>query len=216
MNTPSIDTVIFDLGNVLIQWDPRHLYRKIFGPDVAGMEAFLAEVCTTEWNEHQDRGRPWKDAVAEAIERHPAQASNIRAYFERWAEMIPGALDDSVAILEELRPLDLRLLALTNWSAETFPIAQARFGFLDWFEGIVVSGHERLAKPQPEIFRLIIERFDLTPRPTLFIDDSLRNVEAARREGMHAIHFLGPDDLRARLRMAGIALPEGPRKTGMS
>ncbi|WP_409450132.1 HAD family hydrolase, partial [Comamonas sp.] len=121
MKTPPIDTVIFDLGNVLIQWDPRYLYRKIFVGDEAGMEAFLAEVCTAEWNDQQDRGRPWKQGIAEAIERHPAQEAAIRAYFDRWPEMVPGAIDDAVAILKELRQQPLRLLALTNWSAETFP-----------------------------------------------------------------------------------------------
>jgi len=208
MKTPPIDTVIFDLGNVLIQWDPRHLYRKIFVGDEACMEAFLAEVCTAEWNDQQDRGRPWKQGIAEAIERHPAQEAAIRAYFDRWPEMVPGAIDDAVAILKELRQQPLRLLALTNWSAETFPIAQARFDFLAWFDGIVVSGHERLAKPQAEIFELVIARFNLNPASAVFIDDSLRNVEAAMRQGMQAIHFAGADDLRARLRALGMEISE--------
>lgn len=206
MNGPLIDTVIFDLGNVLIQWDPRHLYRKIFGLDVAGMEAFLAEVCSPDWNERQDQGRPWSEAIAEAIERHPSQEANIRAFYDRWEEMMPGANNDVVDILRELGQRHLRLLALTNWSTETFPIAQARFDFLNWFEGIVVSGHEGLVKPQAEIFELTIQRFGLSPRSTLFIDDSLRNVEAARRVGLNAIHFVGVDDLRARLREVGLDL----------
>ncbi|GFE86539.1 hydrolase [Steroidobacter agaridevorans] len=171
------------------------------------MEFFLTEVCNTEWNEHQDRGRPWKDAIAEAIERHPEHEANIRAYFDRWEEMIPGAIEETVVILEHLRKLNVRLLALTNWSDETFHIAQARFPFLEWFEGIVVSGRERLMKPDPAIFKLIIERYRLSPASTAFVDDSILNVEAAAREGMIAIHFQGADDFRAKLRDLGILLP---------
>lgn len=207
MSSHSIDTVIFDLGNVLIRWNPRNLFRKIFGADEAAMEFFLTEVCNTEWNEHQDRGRPWKDAIAEAIKRHPGHEANIRAYFDRWEEMIPGAIEETVVILEQLRKLNVRLLALTNWSDETFHIARARFPFLDWFEGIVVSGRERLTKPDPAIYKLIIERYQLSPASTAFVDDSILNVEAAAREGMSAIHFQGADDFRAKLQDLGILLP---------
>jgi 2-haloacid dehalogenase len=201
-----IHTVVFDLGNVLIRWDPRILYRKIFGADVAAMELFLSEVCNMEWNEHQDRGRPWKDAIAEAIARHPRHASHIRAYYDRWEEMIPGALEETVEILQELRELGVRLLALTNWSAETFHIAQERFPFLAWFEGIVVSGREGLVKPDPAIFELLIERYQLRPEATVFIDDSMRNVEASERVGLHGVHFEGAGALRALLREMGLPL----------
>ncbi|WP_459204525.1 HAD family hydrolase (plasmid) [Ralstonia pseudosolanacearum] len=203
-----VDTIVFDLGNVLIRWDPRNLYRKIFGPDEAAMELFLAEICNTEWNEQQDLGRPWKDAVADAVTRHPAHEANIRAYFERWSEMIPGEIAGTVNILEQLRNLKIRLLALTNWSAETFHIAEDRFPFLCWFEGIVVSGRERIMKPDPAIFRLLIERYHLRPVTTAFVDDSTRNVDAANREGLLGIHFKGPDELRTQLRALGISLPE--------
>jgi len=126
---PIIDTVIFDLGGVLIDWNPRHLYRKLFGDDVDAMERFLREVCNTEWNEQQDAGRSWEDAVQEAIARHPSEATMIRAYHERWHEMIAGALDQTVAVLDELRAKGIRILALTNWSHETFPVAVERFPF---------------------------------------------------------------------------------------
>jgi len=206
-DTPgSVDTVVFDLGNVLIHWNPRLLFKKIFGADEAAMEHFLAEVCNAEWNEQQDCGRSWKDGIADAIGRHPAHESHIRAYFERWAEMIPGAIDETVDILAELRALDVRLLALTNWSDETFPIALERFPFLAWFEGIVVSGRERLVKPDPAIFRLLIDRYQLRPATTVFIDDSIRNVEASIREGLQGIHFQGAGDLRARLKASGLPL----------
>ncbi len=202
----SVDTVIFDLGNVLIQWDPRHLFRKIFGSDEVAMEHFLSEVCNSEWNEQQDCGRPWKDAISEAVARHPEHESNINAYFDRWSEMVPGAMEETVRILEQLRDLDLRLLALTNWSAETFHIAQARFPFLNWFEGIVVSGRERLVKPDPAIFRLMIERYHLKPESAVFIDDSIGNVEAAKREGLRGIHFQGAGQLMTDLRSLRISL----------
>ncbi|MGA3891806.1 HAD family hydrolase [Ralstonia nicotianae] len=204
----SVDAVIFDLGNVLIQWNPRHLFRKIFGSDEFAMEHFLSEVCNAEWNEQQDRGRLWKDAIAEAVARHPEHESNIKAYFDRWSEMIPGEIEETVKILEQLRNLDIRLLALTNWSAETFHIAEARFPFLKWFEGIVVSGRERIMKPDPAIFNLIIERYQLRPEATAFIDDSVRNVEAAERAGLHGVHFRSADELRAQLRALRISLPE--------
>jgi len=203
-----IDTIIFDLGNVLIQWDPRHLFRKIFGSDEVAMEHFLSVVCTPEWNEEQDRGRLWKDAIAEAVARHPEHESNINAYFDRWSEMIPGEVEGTVKVLAQLRSLGLRLLALTNWSAETFHIAEARFPFLNWFEGIVVSGRERIIKPDPAIFKLIIERYHLSPEKTVFIDDNVRNVDAAEREGLHGIHFQNADELVARLQELGVLLPE--------
>lgn len=172
------------------------------------MEFFLSEVCNTEWNEQQDCGRPWKDAIADAIARHPAHEANIRAYFERWSEMIPGEIAETVKILEQLRNLDIRLLALTNWSAETFHIAEERFPFLRWFEGIVVSGRERLMKPDPAIFKLLIERYQLRPAATAYIDDSVRNVEVAKQKNLHGIHFESADKLCSQLLALGIPLPE--------
>ncbi len=174
---PVIDTVIFDLGGVLIDWNPRHLYRKLFGDDVAAMERFLIEVCHTEWNEKQDAGRSWQDAVQEAIARHPAEEKLIRAYHERWHEMIAGALEGTVAVLDELRRKGIRILALTNWSHETFPVAVERFPFLRWFEGILVSGTEGLKKPDPAIFALMNTRYDINPARAVFIDDLVAILE---------------------------------------
>lgn len=203
---PRVHTIVFDLGNVLIRWDPRILFRKMFAEDEAAMEHFLSEVCNSEWNEQQDRGRSWKHGIELAIQEHPSHERHIRAFHERWEEMIPGAIDETVEILAELRALDVRLLALTNWSDETFPIALRRFPFLAWFEGIVVSGREQLVKPDPAIYRLLIDRYQLVPQSTVFIDDSIRNVEASIREGLHGIHFQGAADLRARLRALGLPL----------
>lgn len=202
----TIDTVIFDLGNVLIDWNPRHLYRKLFAGDEEGMERFLAEVCTAEWNERQDAGRSWQEAIEEATAQHPTQAHLIRAYYERWVEMLGGPIHESVALLDELRRTNTRLFALTNWSHETFPIALERYEFLSWFHGILVSGREKLIKPDPAIFRLLISRFDIDVERAVFIDDSMRNVEGARRAGLHAIHFRGAQPLRQELRNLGLSV----------
>lgn len=206
----AVDTVVFDLGNVLVQWNPRFLFRKIFGADEAAMEYFLSKVCNTEWNEQQDCGRSWKDGIAIAARQHPEHTPHIQAYYDRWEEMIPGAIEETVEILSQLRALNIRLLALTNWSDETFPIAQQRFPFFGWFEGIVVSGQERLIKPDPAIFKLLIGRYQLRPESTVFIDDSLRNVEASKAQGLHGLHFTGADELRRQLTALGIPLPYLP------
>lgn len=202
-------TVVFDLGGVLIDWNPRHLYRKIFGADEAGMEAFLSEVCNAEWNEQQDGGRSWAEAIEETVVRHPAHESSIRAYHERWPEMLAGPIHGTVAILDELRRQGIRLLALTNWSTETFPIAQARYAFLQHFEGILVSGHERLAKPDPAIFHLLIRRYAVDLESTVFIDDNLRNVAASNLVGLKALHFTSPAQLRRELHALGLPLSAG-------
>jgi len=202
-----INTIIFDLGGVLIDWNPRHLYRTIFGDDHAAMEWFLANVCTQEWNLQQDAGRPWREAVAEAQACHPNHAVHIRAYWERWEETLGGAIEGTVALLDELRSKPVRLLALTNWSAETFPIGRQRFPFLDWFEGIVVSGAEKQIKPDRAIYELLLQRYRVDPERAVFIDDSAANVEGARRAGLHAIHFRDPPALRRELAALGLLLP---------
>ena len=196
--------VIFDLGGVLIQWDPRHLYRKLFPGNPAAMEEFLATVCTVEWNECQDAGRTFAAAEEEAIARHPAKAELIRAFGARFDEMIPGAKDDVVAILDELKRRDTPLYALTNWSAETFPSARRRFEFLSWFHGIVVSGHEGLIKPDPALFRRLFARYGIEPTQAVFIDDDPGNARAAASLGVHGIAFTTAADLRADLRQLGL------------
>ena len=195
--------VVFDLGGVLIDWDPRHLYRKLFEDEVE-MEAFLASVVTPEWNLEQDRGRPFAEAVAQLRDRYPERAQLIDAYWTRWPEMLGDAHHDTVAILAELRATGARLLAITNWSAETFHHAPGRYPFLAWFEGVLVSGEVGLVKPDPAIFRLLIERHDVEPGRTVFIDDSLANVRAAAALGFRAIHFVGAPRLREEL--VGIGL----------
>jgi 2-haloacid dehalogenase len=199
-----IDAVVFDLGGVLIDWNPRHLYRRLFGDDVNGMERFLAEVCTPAWNERQDAGRPWDAAIAEATALHPQHADLISAYHQRWEEMLGGTLTDSVLILDELRGAGLRLYALTNWSQYTFPYALARYPFLQWFEDIVVSGSEGVVKPHPAIFRLLLSRSGIEASRSVFIDDALKNVQAASMLGFRTIHFRSALQLRQDLTSLGL------------
>ena len=190
--------VVFDLGGVLIDWDPRHLYRKLLA-DEAAVEEFLATVCTPEWNAELDRGRPFAEGVAELVERHPEHAAAIAAYHERWPEMVAGDIPGTVEVLAELRAAGVPLYALTNWSAETFAITRGRFEFLEWFDGLLVSGEERVTKPDPAIFQLLLDRFGLDPTATVFVDDSEANVTAARRLGFDAIGFTGHEELRREL-----------------
>jgi 2-haloacid dehalogenase len=193
-----IDTVIFDLGNVLIGWDPRRLYRQLID-DEERMEWFLREVCSSEWNEQQDAGRPWSKGIAMLREQFPEHAELIEAYHLRWEETLTGPIEESVALLAELKQRGMRVLALTNWSQETFPIARQRYPFLQWFEGIVVSGEERLVKPDPRIFWCLLERYSVDPAKALYIDDSARNVAAAEALGMQGWWFRDAPGLRQRL-----------------
>ena len=193
-----VKAVVFDLGGVLIDWDPRYLYRKLLA-DEAAVEEFLATVCTPEWNAELDRGRPFAEGVAELVERHPEHAAAIAAYHERWPEMVAGDIPGTVEVLAELRAAGVPLYALTNWSAETFAITRGRFEFLEWFDGLLVSGEERVTKPDPAIFQLLLDRFGLDPTATVFVDDSEANVAAARRLGFDAIRFTGHEELRREL-----------------
>jgi 2-haloacid dehalogenase len=196
--------VVFDLGGVLIDWDPRHLYRKLLPEDAERMEWFLANVCSSAWNEEQDAGRPFADAVALACASHPEHAALIRAYDERWPEMLNGPLPESVAILEALKQRGQPLYALTNWSAEKFPVALEKFDFLSWFDGIVVSGEIGMRKPDHRIFAHMVERFGLQAPRTFYVDDSARNVEAARAFGLDTVLFTTPQALRADLTARGL------------
>jgi 2-haloacid dehalogenase len=204
-----VDTVIFDLGNVLIGWDPRRLYRSLI-EDEAQMEWFLREVCNSAWNEQQDAGRPWAEATALLRAQFPKHAELIDAYHLRWKETLLGPIEGSVAVLAELKERGVRLLALTNWSQETFPVARQLYPFLQWFEGIVVSGEERLVKPDPRIYQRLLERYSVDPATALYIDDSARNVAAAEALGMHGWWFRDPAGLREHLVKLGL-LERGTR-----
>jgi 2-haloacid dehalogenase len=193
------NVVIFDFGGVLVDWNPRYLYSKLFGDDEAGMERFLAEVTTPEWNLQQDAGRPWDEAVRLLSAEHPTQADLIAAYQHRWEETLGCPIDDSLHILRELKAAGHPLYGLTNWSHETFPIARQRYAFFDCFDGIVVSGEEGMIKPNPKLYETLLERYDIDPTCAVFIDDNKINVEAAEALGIHGIHFHTPAQLRAEL-----------------
>ena len=186
------------MGGVLVDWDPRYLYRKLFD-DEAAVEAFLATVCTVEWNRGQDAGRPIAEAVRELQTRHPAEAGPIAAFYDRWPESFNGAIEGSVQILTELRELGTPLYLLTNASGETFPVTRSIYPFLDWFPHMVVSGDVGMIKPDRRIFELLLEHHGLAAADTVFIDDTAENIEAARELGFHGIHFTTPEALRAEL-----------------
>ncbi len=197
--------IVFDIGNVLIEWDPRHLYRKVFD-DHDKMEWFLANVFTMDMNRDCDRGRLFADVVAEVTARHPDWHTEIRAFDERWPEMVPGAIEGSVALLAEIRSKNIPDHAITNFSHEKFALARQRFDFLNGFNVTIVSGEEQVLKPDAVIYQLFLERAGLQAADCVFIDDTLANVTGAEAIGMHGIHFKNPDDLRARLRQLGFDL----------
>ena len=207
MSVPETSTVVFDLGAVLIDWDPRYLYRQLF-TEAAAMEEFLATVCNQTWNEKQDAGRPFADGVDELIADHPDQAELIRAYDERWDEMLGGAISGSVDLLVELDQRGVPLYALSNWSAEKFVHARERFAFLDRFRAIVISGEVGVNKPDPRIFTALIEANQLDRAELVFIDDVAANVAAAEAQGIAAIHFHDPDQLRRALSARGLVAPQ--------
>ena len=196
---------VFDVGNVLIRWDPRNLYRKLIA-DEAEREDFLARICSPEWNLEMDRGRAFAEGVAERVALFPQHEALIRAFDERWLETLDGAVEEAVAILEELRAAGVKTYAITNFSREKFALTRTRYPFLDSFEGIVVSAHEQLLKPDPRIYALLCERHGLAPADCIFIDDSLANVEGARAFGMQGHHFKTAAELRADLRQQGLPL----------
>ncbi|HUE23302.1 MAG TPA: HAD family phosphatase [Bryobacteraceae bacterium] len=195
---------VFDLGGVLVDWDPRHLYRKLFAGDDHAMEHFLATVCTPSWNLRQDAGRSFADACAELKLAHPDEAGLIDAWIQRYDEMLAGPISGTVEILAELRSRGVPLYALSSWSAETFPVAQKRFEFLKWFQGVLLSGEVRLLKSDVAFFQLFLETFAVNPAQAVYIDDLRPNVEAAAALGMHGILFTDPPALRRELVSVGL------------
>jgi 2-haloacid dehalogenase len=195
-----INTIVFDLGGVLIDWNPSYVFDKMFD-DEQQKKHFFENICTSEWNEKQDAGRPLKEATQEFVEKHPEWKEYIEAYYGRWEEMLGGPIQESVEILRHLKDKGTeRLYALTNWSSELFPIALERYNFLHWFDGRLVSGEEKTRKPFREFYQLLINRFQLTPEQTIFIDDNSKNVVAAGDMGFNVIHFKSPSQLRAALK----------------
>ena len=209
----SIDTVVFDIGNVLIPWDPRWLYRKLL-PDDEAIERFLREVDFQAWNLRHDAGQPFALGIAEHGARFPHYRPLLQAYFDRFEESMGSAIAGTLALVRQLRASGYRTLALTNFPAETFRRTLARYPFLTEFEGIVVSGEEHLVKPDPEIYRRLCSRYGVEPARSVFIDDSAPNVAGAQNIGMHALRFSSPEKLRIDLATLGVRIPDTAQTDG--
>jgi 2-haloacid dehalogenase len=202
--------VAFDLGAVLIDWDPRYLYRSLL-PDDAAVDAFLSEVGFAEWNEALDAGGDWDEAVERLAGRHPARRELIEAFRDRWEETLGRPIEPVVEVVRELVDHGVRTFALSNWSDRTYAIARPRFPFLGWFEGVIVSGEVGVTKPDPRIYRTLLERYGLDPARTVFIDDRRENVAAAERVGIQGLLYVDPPTLRRDLRALGLPLePSSP------
>ncbi len=201
----TVKNIIFDLGGVLIDWNPEYVYLDVFNGDRKKMQWFFDDICTMDWNENQDAGYPLAQATEDRVALFPQYEEWIRMYYGRWEEMLGDAIAPTVSILQQLvKDPHYRVVALTNWSAETFPIALDRFEFLQWFEGIVVSGAENTRKPFEEIYQHTLDRFKMQAQECLFIDDNLRNVEGAKALGIQGYHFTTPQQLKEDLLKEGI------------
>jgi 2-haloacid dehalogenase len=202
-----IDTIIFDLGGVLIDWNPEYVYLDVFNGDREKMKWFFDNICTHDWNENQDAGYPLAKATEERVALFPEHEELIRMYYGRWMDMLGEAIFDTVDILDQLvSKKQHKIVALTNWSHETFPVALERFDFLHWFEGIVVSGEEKTRKPFRDIYEITLNRFDIKAEHSIFIDDNLRNIEAANALGINGVHFKSPKQLIQQLQGYGIVV----------
>ena len=201
-----INTIIFDLGGVLIDWNPDYLFKKLI-PNDERRTYFLQNVCTHDWNVEHDAGKSIAEGTAQKIAEFPEWENEIRAYYGRWTEMLGGAIQETVDVLKELidHP-DYRVLALTNWSGETFPIALGIYDFLHWFEGIVVSGDEKTRKPFPIIYETLLKRYGVNPAEAVFIDDAIANIKGSETVGIRGIHFQNAAQLKQELQSLGITI----------
>jgi len=203
----NINTILFGLGGVLIGWNPIIPYLKAFDGDEQKAQWFLDNICTMDWNEEQDGGRSIAEANRVKIAEHPEYEELIKLYYGEWETMLTGAIEGTVDIFRQLKSnKNLRIYAITNWSAETFPVALARYDFLKWFEGISVSGDLKMRKPFPEIYEYTLEKYNIKAEEAVFIDDNLKNVKAAKALNIHAIHFQNPEQLKTELVQLGITL----------
>jgi 2-haloacid dehalogenase len=199
--------LVFDLGAVLIDWNPRYLYDKVFAT-AAETDFFLQNICTPDWNEEQDAGRSLQEATEMLVTQHPEYEAQIRAFYGRWKEMLGGPIEETVQLLRELKDSNqYKIYALTNWSNETFPLALLLYPFLQWFDGIVVSGREKMRKPHAAFYNLLLQRYELNPAETLFIDDNHRNIVGAEACGIDGIHFTSPLQLKEVLLEKSILVP---------
>ena len=196
--TTNIKAIIFDYGNVLLEWNPRHVYRRYFNNEEA-MELFLNEVNFMEWNAQQDKGRTFAEGVAELSAKFPQHAQLIQAYYDQWRDSIGVAYWDTVEILKQLKQAGYPLYGLSNWSAETFPLVRARYDFFDLLDNMVISGEVGFVKPEPEIYQIMLDKIGKPAQECLFIDDSLPNIQQAEKLGFVGIHFHSAEQLRIEL-----------------
>jgi 2-haloacid dehalogenase len=204
-----INTIIYDLGGVLIDWNPMYVYENYFQNE-ADRNFFFEQICTSDWNEEQDAGRTIEEANQILIAKFPEWEQAIKDYYGRWTEMIKGSISESVDLLEEIKASGTyKLYALTNWSAETFPYALSRFKFLSWFDGILVSGEEKTRKPYDAFYLKLIEKYQIEKEKAVFIDDNLRNIEAASKLDIKSIHFKDAMTLRKNLIAMGVEVKHG-------
>ena len=199
-----MNTVVFDLGGVLVDWDPRYLLREVMPGREAEMETLLADVLNHAWNLERDKGDSWAAAMQQLQVEHPQWAEIFDIYTERWAQTLGGSHEDTVDILRELKDRGTPLYALSNWSAEMFPHAEAKYDWLRLFDGVIVSGRVQMVKPDRDIFDLLLETYELKAEDVFFIDDNVPNVVAARSYGIHTHQFQGAPALRAELEAAGL------------
>ena len=203
MKSNKIKNIIFDLGGVLIDWNPEYVYLDVFKGNKKKMYWFFKNICTEEWNLNQDAGYSLDKATNELIELHPKYEYYIKIYYGRWEEMLGGEIQKSVQVLNKLIP-QFKVFALTNWSAETFPVALKKFNFLHSFIDIIVSGNEKLIKPDPKIFELAINRFKIKSSETIFIDDNINNITSAKKMNFITHHFKNPYELINDLKNKGV------------
>ena len=205
-----IKNIVFDFGGVIVDWNPEYLFKDVFR-DKSELDHFLENICTPGWNEKQDAGRSLSEAIRTLQEQHPGYRDEIRLYYDEWTTMLGGPIEQNVALLKPLKKY-YRIFGLTNWSAETFPIAYDLYPFFEEFEGIVISGEERLAKPDERIYQLLLKRYGLSAQECLFIDDNARNIEAAVALGFHTLHLKAEVCLREELISLGVraSVPQSP------
>ena len=201
-----IETIIFDLGGVLVDWNPEYVYLNEFNGDRKKMQWFFDNICTSSWNEEQDGGYLMADATEERINLFPKYKKLIKMFYGRWEEMLKGEIKGTVEILHKLKRKKYKLIALTNWSSETFPVAVKKFKFLKLFDGIVVSGKVKMLKPFPEIYNYTLKKYGLIPNKSIFIDDRISNVDGAIKCGIHGIQFVSPKNLIIALKKYGIKI----------
>jgi len=198
----NINSIIFDFGGVLVDWNPRYMYKDVFENN-SEMELFLTQICSEDWNLQQDTGRSLSEGTRVLQDKFPEHRTNIQLYYDQWEKMLKSDIPENVAILPQLK-LKYKLYGLTNWSAETFPVALKRFSFFKYFDGIVVSGEEKMVKPDEDIFYLILKRYNLRAGNCLFIDDNLKNINTANKLGFSTIHLKEMTDLKTELSLLGI------------